>query len=410
MMAFIQMTSLNGVVQNYLANQCPPNKKIPQGCLLNLRPGIRQVNQSHEIQKSVLQDLLQSLRSPVDDVRKDSAQALGALGAGRMEIMKPLVDLMINDSNYLVQYESAKSLITLGMWSKCLVDFIAYSLTNGPSVIQADLLELLSKRDDFVQLEEYADSYRRCVHITSEIVRINAGNGLSLLAAVVMSSMNHQYIHCQEAVISRLQAGLTDKISHNRSKALSLLVLKWNIKDNYVVEEALKQLCKMFEWTLRLAAIKVLLHIGKDDLLKLGETHVFNVLVDKLSSDPIQVVRFNVGKLITAIGLRIKALDLLLKQLNDHNDNVRTRAVMAMGNFELKGTKYMQGLLDLLELDANQNVRIQVLRVFGNLKFYEVRVIEKLLERDKGTGVIAKEAQKALRNLQKENIIKGYSN
>ena len=58
------------------------------------------------------------------------------------------------------------------MWSKCLVDFIAYSLTNGtlnvlahavccrvntltgPSVIQADLLELLSKRDDFVQLEE----------------------------------------------------------------------------------------------------------------------------------------------------------------------------------------------------------------------------------------------------------------
>lgn len=65
----------------------------------------------------------------------------------------------------------------------------------------------------------------------------------------------------------------------------------------------------------------------------------------------------------------------------------------------------MQGLLDLLELDANKNVRIQVqcnhcmyqlmsceqvLRVFGNLKFYEFRVIEKLLERDKGNGIIAR--------------------
>jgi len=32
---------------------------------------------------------------------------------------------------------------------------------------------------------------------------------------------------------------------------------------------------------------------------------------------------------------------------------------------------------------------LQVLRVFGGLKFYEPRVIEKLLERDKGTGIIA---------------------
>ena len=59
---------------------------------------------------------------------------------------------------------------------------------------------------------------------------------------------------------------------------------------------------------LRLEAVKVLLHIGmskkhnyniilypinyvgKDGLLKLGEGHVFKILVDKLSSDPIQVV------------------------------------------------------------------------------------------------------------------------
>ena len=56
---------------------------------------------------------------------------------------------------------------------------------------------------------------------------------------------------------------------------------------------------------MRLEAIKVLMHVGKvkpykanipyviitgkDSLLKLGETHVFNILVYKLSSDPIQV-------------------------------------------------------------------------------------------------------------------------
>ena len=61
---------------------------------------------------------------------------------------------MVNDSNYLVQFEAAKSLITLGKlhrqhlwyefishmlsmyyctgkWSKSLVDFITYTMTNG---------------------------------------------------------------------------------------------------------------------------------------------------------------------------------------------------------------------------------------------------------------------------------------
>ena len=69
-----------------------------------------------------------------------------------------------------------------------------------------------------ILIYQYADSYCRCVQFTSEIVRINAANGLSLLAAVVVSNMNHHYIHCQGAVISRLQAGLTDDIALNRSK------------------------------------------------------------------------------------------------------------------------------------------------------------------------------------------------
>lgn len=171
--------------------------------------------------QGLIQDLVQNLKSSVDDVRKDSAQALGSLGGGRMEVMKPLEDLMINDSNYLVQYEAAKSLITLGVWSKSLVDFITRSLANGPSVIQADLLELLATVEDFSQLE-CADSYCQCVWYTSEIVRRNGINRLSLLAAVVASNMNHQYIHCHSIIISRLQAGLTDDTSHNRSKVCFL--------------------------------------------------------------------------------------------------------------------------------------------------------------------------------------------
>ena len=45
---------------------------------------------------------------------------------------------------------------------------------------------------------------------------------------------------------------------------------------------------------------------------------------------------------------------------------------MLQGNFDLKGTKYMQGLLDLLELDANKNVRIQV-AVIVTILCYQVR-------------------------------------
>ena len=60
----------------------------------------------------------------------------------------------------------------------------------------------------------------------SEIVRVNTTNGLSLLAAMVASNMNHQYIHCQEVIISRLQAALADDVAHNRSKVHTLLAHK----------------------------------------------------------------------------------------------------------------------------------------------------------------------------------------
>ena len=43
----------------------------------------------------------------------------------------------------------------------------------------------------------------------------------------------------------------------------------------------------------------------------------------------------------------------------------------------------------ILSLVVYSYVWLQVLRVFGSLKFYEPRVIEKLLERDRGTGNIA---------------------
>ncbi|XP_065914014.1 uncharacterized protein [Dysidea avara] len=243
--------------------------------------------ESEKHRHQLVQDLVQSLTSPVDDIRKDSAEALGALGASRKEVIKPLEDQMMNDSNYLVQYEAAKALITLGVWSNDLINFIIYSMNCAPLMIQTDLLELLAEVEDFSQLEEFTESYPSCVQVISAVVKDNVSR-ISFLAALVSSSMNHQYIHYPEAVIGRLQVSLSDMFPPNKSKALCSLVLRWDIKDTYAIEAGLSQMCELSEWKLRLEAITCLWHIGRDHVFQLGETRVFNTLVARLSSDPIQ--------------------------------------------------------------------------------------------------------------------------
>jgi len=59
-------------------------------------------------------------------------------------------------------------------------------------------------------------------------------------------------------------------------------------------------------------------------------------------------------------------------------------------------------LLDCLELDPSIYVRVQVVRVLAQMKSYNSRVIQCLVEKSRGHGAVAREAVLALQLLSKQ--------
>eukprot|EP00112_Aurelia_sp_Birch-Aquarium-sp1_P012692 Seg2672.6 transcript_id=Seg2672.6/GoldUCD/mRNA.D3Y31 product="hypothetical protein" protein_id=Seg2672.6/GoldUCD/D3Y31 len=66
----------------------------------------------------------------------------------------------------------------------------------------------------------------------------------------------------------------------------------------------------------------------------------------------------------------------------------------------MKGERELKTLLDIVELDSSIYVRIQAIRAFEILKWVDPRVIRSLQEREKGDGVLAKEAGDVLAKLK----------
>jgi len=80
---------------------------------------------------------------------------------------------------------------------------------------------------------------------------------------------------------------------------------------------------------------------------------------------------------------------------------MRAQAVISVGTLGMRSEKLVRLLLEMLELDASDYVRLMIIRTFGVLKLTDKRVLRCLREREKLDGALARESHRSLKVLEK---------
>ncbi|KAF7247172.1 Protein HEATR9 [Varanus komodoensis] len=194
------------------------------------------------------------------------------------------------------------------------------------------------------------------------------------------------------------------KINREKTKLLALVMLvkQMGIMDAVVIRRILDQLQRSPMYEHRVDAAKLLATIGLETIQQEGmEEDVFNMLLMKLSNEPLLVVRQSVVLAVEELRMKKRVWDIVEKQLKDDRDEIRKQAVIALGVLGIRHKGVFFALLEMLELDSSEDVRVQVIRAFSSLGMNNVYVRKSLRNKEQMEGILARESARALKILDK---------
>ena len=167
-------------------------------------------------------------------------------------------------------------------------------------------------------------------------------------------------------------------------------------------------LSKSSVWKHRCLAAELLITLGRQYVfVDTKEEDVYNILERRLWDDPNSEVRLASAKALTALGMFSKACEKTEKNLDDPDEDTRSQAVISVGTLGMKNERIIRILLEMLELDSSDYVRLMVVRTFVVLKLTDKRVIRALKERERADGPLSRESRKAMNAL--ESLVQLYS-
>ncbi|XP_071107596.1 uncharacterized protein [Haliotis cracherodii] len=278
-----------------------------------------------------------NLVSPRAEERRDAAKQLGMLRCGDTMVFYALKERLHKDEDQRVQYESAKSLILIGCWEDEILQVLLKYLAIGNTEIRQDLIKTM------------------------------------------INGKNVQYV----------------------DKAVEILVKQLNCTDSSVITSVQDILATSIVWKHRELAAKLLISLGpghpcvRDDYEK-----IYLLLERRLWDDPSKEVRTAAAKALTALRMFARACETIEKRLEDPEEEARAEAAIAVGTLGMKSEKLTRLMLEMLELDSSDYVRLMIVRSFAALRLVDRRVLRTLREREKQEGPLARESKKTLRVLE----------
>ncbi|XP_066292588.1 uncharacterized protein [Branchiostoma lanceolatum] len=344
--------------------------------------------------QALIDDAMTSTRS---EDRRQAAKGLGVLGLDQENVIAALRDMVAKDENSKVKYEAAKSLLTLGLWDEPIIDLIVQHIKEGDDNTRTDLLRTMASAQNIQFIDKSTKTFRslhKALHTLCSPKNPSEATGFD--AAVCLGYMCVSDDRAKE----RLLSALTAKDPHKKAKALEVVVRQMNHSKPQVREAILEQLKASPVWKYRAAAAKLITYLGPAFLT--GEEdieHVFQILDRRLWDDPKREVRATVALAVEALNMKTRAYELAERRLEDSSEDVRAQAVITLGTLGVRKERTLRLLLEMLELDSSEYVRLQVVRTFCNLGIVDIRAIRSLRERERGEGLLAREAGKAVRFL-----------
>lgn len=355
-----------------------------------------------------LKDLLKSLSSSIVLERKDAVKALNYLNCNNKEIISALHNTLQTDKDCAVQCETMKALVTLGYWDEDLitkfVDHLSWSSGTHLEeliVILRDTLRDLSLAPDHQNLEFKAKEKLHLL-LTTLMTTPHSNDMIPVHAAASLCYINRNDQNAIEYIMSYLYAGHT----YQKNLALDVVIRYLRIYKTFIIQVLLKQIQTSRIYKHRLEALDLLVVVGTQRIVEANMYHaVASVLMKKLWEDPVVAVSRRAAMIVNMLGMKRGVWDDVEEQLEDNDALSRGRAVISMGILGLPNRKVLNTLLEMLESDISQYVRFQIMRTFAKLHLKDDQVKLSLMNRQLGGGPLAREADRIMKNLEKN-----YSN
>ncbi|XP_052764355.1 uncharacterized protein LOC128206119 isoform X3 [Mya arenaria] len=335
--------------------------------------------------------------------RRDAAKHLGVLRCGDAMVFFALKERVKLDEDSRTRYEAAKSLILLGCWDEDVLQVILKYLVVGNHEIRQDLILNMIDGKNVQYVNKKIPSFPELVKVLSHFCQNpDPDDQIAFDAAVLLGKL----CVLDENAKARLLRSLNHTSdTHVKAKALETLVKQLSSTSWDVVQHLLELFQKSSVWKYRALAADLLIVLGKEHVCRKGEEgRIYHILERKLWDDPNKEVRVSAAKALAALGMFSKACERIEKRLEDLDEDIRAQAVISVGTLEMKNEKIIRLLLEMLELDPSEYVRLMIARSFTILKLTDKRVMRALRERDKVEGALARSFMRDLTKRIKESV------
>lgn len=327
------------------------------------------------------------LCSERDEERIDAARNLGILNCADTTVIGALRKRLEEDKNERVRYESCISLIRAGSWDDKLMDNVTDFLALGNSDMRLHILKSLNISPRLKLMPN-----RRFIQVLVHLIK-RPFKELAYVASIILGKFGNS--EAESKLFEILEDG---EVDHKlKAQALNVLIKDLGETDKIVIDAVLNQLLFSPSWHERKNACRLLSSLGVA-FLPLEKT--YNVLEQKLWDEPSKVVRKECAETLTSLGLLARAALNTEKKLEDKTAEARAQAVIAVGTLGMHTNRILRMLLEMLELDSSEHVRVLVIRTLVSLGAKENQVIRALNDKhSKSDGILSKEASKALMQL-----------
>ncbi|XP_070579335.1 uncharacterized protein [Ptychodera flava] len=341
--------------------------------------------------------ILDKLYSDRVDERIDAAKHLGTLRVNNDDVLLGLKEKVMMDSDLRVKYEASKSLITLGFHDEPAVKVIVANLLHGSEAIRQDLLETLMNAKDIQYIDPEMVAYAQLVVVLKGLCQLrDESNSIAFNAAICLGCLGVRDPLATDTLLNSLDS----KDSRITAKSLEILVRQMYNSDRRVIQAVLRQLEKSSAWKHRASAAKLLVYIGPHDVCDPAcVDEVFAILEHRLWNDPNKEVRKEIANTMVSLGMRDWIWEVVEKKLEDDDDDIRAQGALAVGVLGMKTDKIIRMLLEMLELDSSEFVRLHIIRTFAQLGMTDIKIMRSLRERERTEGPLAREASKSLKVL-----------
>ncbi|XP_071948703.1 uncharacterized protein [Antedon mediterranea] len=329
--------------------------------------------------------------------RRDAAMHLGSLKCVNEEVFSALIQRVEEDKDSKVRYKASKSLITLGCWKPVPITALLNHLQSADLQIQLDIVKTIITARNVHFINKNQPCIKELIEKLKQLCQVEAESELAYYCAVCLGSLCEQDQVAKQKLLKSLQS----KDSYIIAQSLETLVRQMHTTEPDVVQTILVQLQTSKVSKHRCAAARLLNFLGSVCIpTQEAAQNVFNVLEQQLYNDPVKDVRSEIANTVTELGMRSWLMDNVESRLEDEDDSLRTSAVISVGVLGMKSDHVIRMLLDMLELDSSDYVRLMVVRTFAQLGVANLKIMRSLRDKERSGGPLSREAANALKILQ----------